>query len=50
MGDTYSQAYFHLVFAVRNRYALIHKTWRRDLEKYITGIVLNNGHKIIAIR
>ena len=49
MGNTYSKAYFHLVFAVQNRYALIHKSWRQDLEKYITGIIQNNGHKLIAI-
>ncbi|MGZ2370595.1 IS200/IS605 family transposase [Ancylomarina sp. YFZ004] len=49
MGDTYSKAYFHLVFAVRNRKALIHHFWKQDLEKYITGIVQNSGHKLIAI-
>ena len=25
------------------------KSWKNDLEKYITGIVQNNGHKLIAI-
>ena len=49
MGDTYVQAYFHLVFAVQNRKALIQKSWKGRLEKYITGIVQNNGHKLIAI-
>ena len=49
MADTYVQAYFHLVFAVRNRDALIGKSWKDELEKYITGIVQNNGHKMIAI-
>ncbi len=49
MGDTYVQAYFHLVFAVKNRKALIRKSWKDELEKYITGIVQNNGHKLIAI-
>ena len=49
MGDTYVQAYFHIVFAVRNRRALIQKAWKNDLEKYITGIVQNNKHKLIAI-
>ncbi len=32
MGDTYSQIYLHLVFAVRNRQVLIHKSWKKDLE------------------
>ena len=49
MGDTYVQAYFHLVFAVQNRKALIQKHWKGRLEKYISGIVQNNGHKLIAI-
>ena len=49
MGDTYVQAYFHLVFAVQNRKALIQKQWKARLEKYITGIVQNNGHKLISI-
>lgn len=49
MGDTYVQAYFHLVFAVKNRKALIKKEWKDELEKYITAIVQNNGHKLIAI-
>jgi REP element-mobilizing transposase RayT len=50
MADTYVQAYFHLVFAVKNRNALIHKSWKNELEKYITGIIQNNGHKLISIR
>ena len=49
MADTYIQAYFHLVFAVRNRDALIQKSWKDELEKYITGIVQNNNHKLIAL-
>jgi REP element-mobilizing transposase RayT len=49
MADTYSQAYFHLIFAVKHRQALIRKSWKNDLEKYITGIIQNNGHKLIAI-
>lgn len=49
MGDTYVQAYFHLVFAVRNRNYLIGKSWKDELEKYITAIIQNKGHKLIAI-
>ena len=49
MADTYVQAYFHLVFAVKNRDALIQNSWKGELEKYITGIVQNNKHKLIAI-
>jgi len=49
MANTYVQAYFHLVFAVKNRQALIQKNWKDQLEKYITKVVQNNGHKLIAI-
>ncbi len=49
MANTYSQAYFQLVFAVRNREALIHQSWKGQLEKYITTIIQYHGHKLIAI-
>jgi len=49
MANTYSQSYFHLVFAVKHRNALISRHWKNDLEKYITGIVQNHKHKILAI-
>lgn len=49
MANTYSQAYFHIVFAVKNRESLIHKIWKEQLEKYITSIVKTNNHKLIAI-
>ena len=49
MSNTYSQCYFHLVFAVKNRDALIQKEWKGELGKYITGIVQNKGHKLLAI-
>ena len=49
MANTYTQCYFHLVFAVKNRDALIKKEWKNDLEKYITAIVQNHKHKVLAI-
>lgn len=49
MANTYTQCYFHPVFAPKNRDALIKKKWKNELEKYITGIVQNNSHKLIAI-
>jgi len=49
MANTYSQSYFHLVFAVKNRNALIIKSWKDELEKYITGIIQNHAHKLLAI-
>lgn len=49
MANTFTKIYIHLVFAVKGRENLIHKTWKDELYKYITGIVKNNGHKLIAI-
>lgn len=49
MANTFTQCYFHLVFSVKKREALIEKEWKGDLEKYITGIVQNHRHKMLAI-
>jgi putative transposase len=49
MANTYTQIHLQLVFAVKNRALLIQKKWKDDLEKYITGIVENNEHKLLAI-
>jgi putative transposase len=49
MANTYTQFYVHLVFAVKNRQSLIQKTWKDELEMYITGIVQNHKHKLLAI-
>ena len=50
MANTYSQCYFQLVFAPNNRDALIKKEWKDQLEMYITGIVQNHKHKMLAIK
>jgi REP element-mobilizing transposase RayT len=49
MGNTYSQIYIQIVFAVQNRNALIQTSWEEELYKYITGIVQNKGQKMLAI-
>lgn len=49
MANTYTQFYVHLVFSPKNRNALIKKSWKSELEKYITGIIQNNNHKLLAI-
>ena len=49
MANTYTQIYLQFVFAVQDRISLIHNSWEDSLYKYITGIVKNNGHKLIAI-
>jgi len=49
MANTYTQCYFHLVFAVKNREAVLKKEWKNEMEMYITGIVQNHRHKMLAI-
>ncbi len=49
MANTYTQIHIHLVFAVKNRDALISSTWRDELEKYMTEIIQKHKHKLLAI-
>ena len=49
MANTYTQIVLQFVFAVKNRMSLIQPEWKNELYKYITGIVQNSGHKLIAI-
>jgi len=49
MADTYTQIYLQFVFAVKGRQSLIHNSWEEELYQYITGIVQNNGHKMLRI-
>ena len=47
--SSYSQIYIQIVFAVKNREALITSSWEDKLYQYITGIVQNKGQKMLAI-
>jgi REP element-mobilizing transposase RayT len=49
MANTYTQLYIQFVFAVKNRVSLVDLAWEEELYKYITGIVQNHKHKLIAI-
>ena len=49
MPNTYTQIHIQCVMAVKSRHALIGPSWKEQLHKYITGIVQNQGHKLIAI-
>jgi len=49
MANTFSQIYIQTVFAVENRLSLIRAEFKEDLYKYITGIVRNQGQKLISI-
>lgn len=49
MPNTYTRLYVQIVFAVKGRENLISGKIRERIEKYITGIVQNKGHKLYAI-
>jgi putative transposase len=49
MPNTYTQLYVQLVFAVKGRQPLLRKEWKDELYKYVTGIVKNNGSKMLSI-
>lgn len=49
MANTYTQLYIHCVFAVKYRASMLHADWDSRLRLYITAIVQNNGHKMLAI-
>ena len=49
MANTFTQIYIQTVFAVQWRQALIPKEHKEELHKYITGIIQNHDHKLIAI-
>jgi len=49
MANTYTQLLIQLVFAVKYRESMIHENVRERVQKYMTGIVQKNGHKLLAI-
>jgi putative transposase len=49
MPSTYTQIHIQAVFAVKFRLALLGDRWREEFHKYVTGIVRNQGHKMISI-
>jgi putative transposase len=49
MANTYTQMHHQFVFAVQNRISLIERAWKEDLYKYMTGVIQNHDHKVLAI-
>lgn len=49
MANTYTQLYFHIVFAVKRRENYISEKWKKELYKYITGIVSNKNQKLMIV-
>jgi putative transposase len=49
MANTYTQIHIQAVFTVQDRNSIILNSWKDELYKYITGIIQNNKHKLLAI-
>lgn len=49
MANTITQIYIQIVFSVKRRASSIRLEWQEELHKYITGIVQNKGHKMLAV-
>jgi len=49
MANTYRKFYIHIVFAVKNRQALLEKSWRHLVFKYISAVINRRGHFSLAV-
>lgn len=49
MPNTYTQLYIHCVFAVKFRAAMLDPIWDERLRLYMTAIIQDKGHKMLAI-
>ena len=49
MSRTFSQIYIHVVFAVKGRQNLIGKSWKDELNRYISGIITSKKQKTIIV-
>ncbi|MBK8503228.1 MAG: IS200/IS605 family transposase [Saprospiraceae bacterium] len=49
MAGTFSQIYIQYVFAVKGRQNLLHKPWRDEVFKYMSGIIKAKGQKAIIV-
>ncbi len=49
MANTYTQLYIQYVFAVKHREKLIKPKHKEELQKYMTGIIQNQNHKMLAV-
>ena len=49
MANTYTQIHIQFVFVVKYRKGLIQASFEDELYQYISGIIKNNNHKLLAI-
>ncbi len=49
MANNYSAVYLQIVFAVKYREALLHKSWRSNLFAYASHVLTERGHFALAV-
>jgi len=49
MADSLTNLLYHIVFSTKNREPLIREAFRDELEKYIAGIIRNEGGILLGI-
>ena len=49
MGNTYTQIYIHIVFAVQEHLPRLRKELKNEVQQYITGIIKNRNQQLLAI-
>lgn len=49
MANTYTQLYIQAVFSVKKREHLIPKAHKSQVERYMTGVIQERKHKLLAI-
>ncbi|MCA1752494.1 MAG: transposase [Flavobacteriales bacterium] len=49
MANTYRSVLLQYVFAVKGRHNLLHKSWRDEVFRYMTGIIEAKGQKSIIV-
>jgi len=49
MANTYRKVNLQIVFAVKNRKAMLHKSWRPQLFQYIAGTINQRRHYSLAV-
>ena len=48
MGNTYSQLYIQIVFAIQGRKHFIKEDFRVEVQKYISGIITGKDQKLLC--
>jgi len=49
MANTYRKVNLQIIFAVKNRKALLQESWRSDVFRYIAGIINRRDHYSLAV-